>query len=61
MRTQLQFAVCCGTVLVSLVLPFPQDGGTLLIPAAESDNTMLFDWLVKRYQLVPNQWSEVSY
>ena len=40
---------------------FPQDGGSLLIPAAQSGNLALFDWMVGRFLLSPHQWSEVGY
>ena len=40
---------------------FPQDGGSLLIPAAQSGNLALFDWMVEKFKLSPQQWSEVGY
>ena len=40
---------------------FPQDGGSLLIPAAQSGSLALFDWMVDRFKLSPYQWSEVGY
>ena len=32
----------------------------MLIPAAESGNIALFDWLVNKYRLDPSEWNEVS-
>ena len=50
--------MCCVCVLLPYI---PQDGGSLLLPAAESGSTEVFDWLVHRYKLSPDQWSEVSH
>ena len=40
---------------------FPQDGGSLLIPAVQSGSLALFDLMVDRFKLSPHQWSEVGY
>ncbi len=36
-----------------------QNGADVLIPAAESGNIALFDWLVEKYMLDPLEWSKV--
>ena len=56
--THLIAVMCC---LSFCATTFLQDGGSLLIPAAASGNISLFEWLVDRYKLIPNKWSEVSY
>ena len=53
--------ICCVCVVALYFSPFPQDGGSLLLPAAESGNMEVFDWLVYKYKLSPDQWSEVSH
>ena len=37
-----------------------QDGQNVLHRAAASGNVSLFDWLVKRFSLQPDQWSKAS-
>ena len=55
--------MCVVTLWLSLCIYryIPQDGGSLLLPAAESGSIEVVDWLVHKYKLPPNQWSEVSY
>ena len=59
----LELPVLCYCVCLFGVIStsFPQDGGSLLIPAAQSSNLALFDWMVDRFILSPHQWSEVGY
>ena len=37
-----------------------QDGRNVLHRAAVGGNVSMFDWLVKRFSLQPDQWSKVS-
>ena len=50
-------AVYLTVTAIACSVSFVQDGQNILHRAATGGNVSLFDWLVKRYGLQPDQWS----